>query len=1206
MRRFKKLFSIMMCCVMMVNYMPSIAFAEDAGTTGGGAAVTDLGAPEVSKTLTPNGDGTYNLSLSVTGKSQASTESSKADVIIIMDVSRSMSYETGDTTRLAAAKKSTKKLASELLSNNDSTTPDKVQLSLVSFSNHASVKIAQTTSLNDFNSKLDDLKANGGTNWEDALQVAKTIQTREGAAKYVIFVSDGNPTFRNTGNGWDDYSKSYGAYGTGQESSQNIYRCYEMAKDDAKAFTDAGYKFYGIGAYGNVDRMKNLVTYANGNEDNYFSCKDSEEIEAAFTNIVNEITNKFSYESVVVSDGVTSLTSMVNVDGTVGDFKYTKGGQPWAGAPAASFNNGTVTWDLSSIRKLEDTKYEVSFTVWPSQRAYDIAAAVANGTISYGDTTTKVGDKAVTAAEWNQLTQQGGLKTNTEAKVDYVQLKEETGKDPVRTPGTVVITNPDPIPLASTKLLVTKSWVDDLTSGSDRPSEITVVITQDGKDYKEVVLNAANEWKQEITVAPGIVVAPNAHGAGSNGILVPGHVYTAYEKNYKNSNGEVVTGVENHYELKVAPVQPMMNGNTTNDTEDLIDLKSNTVWTGNKAELTAINTVKGGINITKEVAGDTANRSEFTFTVTLKDKDGKAVSTPADSKSGDLGYRIYEGSNEVDKGDIENGQVTLTIKQNQTIRIVNVPAGTAYEVSEADAAGFRLQSATGTTGTVQGNDSPTAAFVNEKVKGEDKVDPVTITINKIDANTNNAIPATDANKAVFTVYTDAECTNAIGTTTLKDGKLVYKFTSEGTFYIKETAAPVGYTLNPEVKTVVVTQVQTGESVIDGKWVKTYKLESDLTNDSYTVADTPELTSVTVKKVWNDDNDRDRKRADYGVTLYADNVAVGSEVILDKATLTKTWNNLPAYKDGVKIVYTVEETTVPAEYVKVVTGDATHGFTITNTHKIAETSVDVTKVWSDDNNRDNKRPSSVTVQLKANGTAVEGKTLTLNDGNNWAGSFTKLPKYEAGVAITYTIAEISVPEGYKSVVTGDASKGFTVTNTYKPAETSVAVEKVWNDDNNRDNLRPASVTVQLKANGVAVEGKTLTLNDGNNWTGEFKNLPVNEAGQAIRYTITEVSAPAGYTVAITGDAANGYTVTNTHKPAETSVDVTKVWNDDNNRDNLRPESVTVQLKANGVAVDGKTVTLNADNKWKGEFKNLPVNEAGQAVKYTIAEVSVPEG
>jgi len=55
------------------------------------------------------------------------------------------------------------------------------------------------------------------------------------------------------------------------------------------------------------------------------------------------------------------------------------------------------------------------------------------------------------------------------------------------------------------------------------------------------------------------------------------------------------------------------------------------------------------------------------------------------------------------------------------------------------------------------------------------------------------------------------------------------------------------------------------------------------------------------------------------------------------------------------------------------------------------------------------------------------------------------------------------------------------------------------------------------------------------------------------------------------------LTNKHEPEKTSVKVTKAWNDANNQDGVRPDSVKVKLLADGVEVPGKTLTLTADHR-----------------------------
>ncbi|MYU84583.1 Cna B-type domain-containing protein [Lactobacillus salivarius] len=92
-------------------------------------------------------------------------------------------------------------------------------------------------------------------------------------------------------------------------------------------------------------------------------------------------------------------------------------------------------------------------------------------------------------------------------------------------------------------------------------------------------------------------------------------------------------------------------------------------------------------------------------------------------------------------------------------------------------------------------------------------------------------------------------------------------------------------------------------------------------------------------------------------------------------------------------------------------------------KIEKTSVSGTKTWNDNNNQDGIRPSSITVNLLANGQQVASKTVSASD--NWQYSFDNLAAYANGKKITYTVTEDAVA-GYTSTV-----DGYNITNTHNP-------------------------------------------------------------------------------------------------------------------------------------------------------------------------------
>lgn len=98
-----------------------------------------------------------------------------------------------------------------------------------------------------------------------------------------------------------------------------------------------------------------------------------------------------------------------------------------------------------------------------------------------------------------------------------------------------------------------------------------------------------------------------------------------------------------------------------------------------------------------------------------------------------------------------------------------------------------------------------------------------------------------------------------------------------------------------------------------------------------------------------------------------------------------------------------------------------------------------------------------------------------------------------------------------------------------------VTKQWDDKNDQDGIRPQSITVKLVANGQETE-ETLTLSNGNNWTGTFNTLDKYKDGQEIAYTIEEVPVE-GYSSKVTGDVSTGFTITNSHTPSNIEVTIT---------------------------------------------------------------------
>ena len=104
------------------------------------------------------------------------------------------------------------------------------------------------------------------------------------------------------------------------------------------------------------------------------------------------------------------------------------------------------------------------------------------------------------------------------------------------------------------------------------------------------------------------------------------------------------------------------------------------------------------------------------------------------------------------------------------------------------------------------------------------------------------------------------------------------------------------------------------------------------------------------------------------------------------------------------------------------------------------------------------------------------------------------------------------------------------------DTTVTVQKEWVGDEESDRK---DITVQLYADGQALEGMTQTLTKASGWKAEFTKLPGIKDGKKIEYSVVETNTPEGYTSKVEKiDDANVIKVVNTsNKPTTTSTTTT---------------------------------------------------------------------
>ena len=189
-------------------------------------------------------------------------------------------------------------------------------------------------------------------------------------------------------------------------------------------------------------------------------------------------------------------------------------------------------------------------------------------------------------------------------------------------------------------------------------------------------------------------------------------------------------------------------------------------------------------------------------------------------------------------------------------------------------------------------------------------------------------------------------------------------------------------------------------------------------------------------------------------------------------------------------------------------------------------------------------------------------------------------------------------------TGVVSDNLLIRNDYvkvglKPL--NIKVTKEWDDDDNRDGLRQKQVIFELMANGKPTN-KTVTLNEGNSWSGEFHQLPfMDKDNNQINYTVVEKNVK-GYTLKVKStentDKGITYKMVNKHTPELINIRGEKTWKDVS--ENTRPKSITVVLKADGREIR-KVEVKPVDGKWSYEFKELnKYRDGGTEIKYTVEE------
>ena len=225
------------------------------------------------------------------------------------------------------------------------------------------------------------------------------------------------------------------------------------------------------------------------------------------------------------------------------------------------------------------------------------------------------------------------------------------------------------------------------------------------------------------------------------------------------------------------------------------------------------------------------------------------------------------------------------------------------------------------------------------------------------------------------------------------------------------------------------------------------------------------------------------------------------------------------------------------YASTITGDAEHGFTVTN-HLIddAKATPQIVYVTPEPGSIPTPTPqivyqpggtTTVTVTEYVSASPeiiyVTPEPGTTPEPSGPEATATSEPGGPEATATVEPGTEIT-PEPTPTIPpTVTPQPGTPETPSTPVPTTSVSVMKIWDDDNDAYGKRPSNIRVTLS------NGQSYNLNAGNGWSVTVNNLPaVDGNGNAIRYSWSE-SSVLGYTLVSTVTTGTTTIFTNRYRP-----------------------------------------------------------------------------
>lgn len=530
----------------------SSAIAEDDQNPSGDTSTLQ---PANSKIIAKieDGDGDqYALHLTASGDSSSSTVTTAvpADIVLVLDKSGSMKNSNRDTN----AKNAATALASKLLTAANAALPaeQQVQMAVVTFSDRARTTSQFTTSPGAIGTAV-SAWPNGGTNWEDALKTANDLSSgRSGVQKHIVFLSDGNPTFRITsysgcfkwsgsGQGWESHPE----YGTQAECEANnkwLDQSYQWKTDPdgsdgnihgegdddsygynyAAALSEANERgnaaLYVVKVSADANKMSDLAKEANAVTGKEYDGTSAENLTKAFEQIYNTITTTAKIRAYSITDTLSQWVDPVDFADVANGTDITR--------YVTVTNNGTTVSGYTAVYNVDDNgnrtitvtfnngngmivdkneTIDVSFKVKPSDAAYADYASKQQ----YPDT----GE----ANTGNESAGKQGYFSNAGAHLNYCVVTSVNDQESECTQQTLDYAKPV-VQVRLGQITINKVWSDGASKHASDAVTVQLQRTKTGEAAAQaekvgdpITLNASNNWTATI------------------GRLQPGYTYSVAE-----------------------------------------------------------------------------------------------------------------------------------------------------------------------------------------------------------------------------------------------------------------------------------------------------------------------------------------------------------------------------------------------------------------------------------------------------------------------------------------------------------------------------------------------------------------------------------------------------------------------------------------------------------------------------------------------------